>query len=119
MTQRTPNTITTVEELLADLCQVRERGFAIDQEENEAGIGCVGTAIYGYDNNVIGALSLSTLIQNLTSENTLLFGKRIMKTASRISQSMGCHKNHWSIETERTFSWMRQGYEQPRKGVRN
>ncbi len=103
MTQRTPNTITTVEALLADLDRVRERGYAIDQEENEAGIGCVGTAIYGYDNDVIGAVSLSTLIQNFTSEDTLLFGRRIMKTASRISQSMGCYKNHWSIETDTDF----------------
>jgi DNA-binding IclR family transcriptional regulator len=118
MTQRTPNTITTIEELLGDLGRVRERGYAIDQEENEPGIGCVGTAIYGYDNDVVGAVSLSTLIQNLTPENTYLFGKRIMKTASRISQSMGCHKNHWSAETERTFSWMRQGYELPIKEVK-
>lgn len=118
MTQRTPNTITTIDELLANLGGVRERGYAIDQEENEPGIGCVAAAIYGYDNDVIGAVSLSTLIQNLTAENTVIFGKRIMKTASRISQSMGCHKNHWSAETERTFSWMRQGNEQTMKEVK-
>lgn len=110
LTQRTPNTIATIEELLADLDQVRERGYAIDQEENEPGIGCIGAALYGFDNDVIGAVSLSTLIQNLTPVNTVVFGKKIMKTASHISQSMGCHKNHWSAETERTFSWMRQGY---------
>ena len=110
LTQRTPNTITTIKGLLADLERVRERGYSIDQEENEPGIGCIGAALYGFDNDVIGAVSLSTLIQNLTPVNTVVFGKKIMKTASHISQSMGCHKNHWSAETERTFSWMRQGY---------
>jgi DNA-binding IclR family transcriptional regulator len=117
LTQRTPNTIATIEDLHAELARVRDRGYAIDQEENEPGIGCIGAAIYGYDNDVIGAISLSTLIQNLTNENTLLLGRRLMKTASRISQSMGCHNNHWSIETERTFSWIRQGNVRPEKEV--
>ena len=117
--QRTAHTITTPKGLLTELERVRTRGFAIDQEENEAGIGCVGAAIFGYDNELIGAVSLSTLIQNLTPENTELFGRRIMKTASRISQSMGCHKNHWSAETERTFSWMKPGFSLPVKEVKS
>ncbi len=110
MIQRTPNTITTAEALLADLERVRQRGYAIDQEENELGIGCVGAVIYGYDNEAIGAVSLSTLIQNFTPEDTIRFGRRIMKTASQISQSMGCYMNHWSAETEDIFHWTRQGY---------
>ena len=107
--QRTPNSITSIDALLADLDQIHLRGFAIDLEENEPGIGCVGAAIFGYNNEVVGAIGLSTLIQNLSPENTVLFGSHIMKTASRISQSMGCPVNHWSVEIERTFSWMRQG----------
>jgi IclR family KDG regulon transcriptional repressor len=116
-TRRTPNTITTIEELSVDLDRVRERGYAIDHEENELGIGCVGAAIYGYDNNVIGAVSLSTLIQNLTPQNKIVFGKRIMKTASLISQSMGCNHNHWPDEAEHTSNWLREGYAMHEKEV--
>lgn len=105
--QHTPNTISTYEELFFDLERVKEQGYAIDQEENEIGIGCVGAAIIGYDNKVIGAVSLSTLIQGLTIENTAFFSKRIMETASRISQKMGCNKNHWSPEIESTFDRIR------------
>lgn len=101
MTQRTPNTLTDVDSLLENLKLVRERGYSIDQEENEEGIGCVAAAIYDYEDNVVGAVSLSTLIQNLQPDNIDLFACRVMKAARRISQSLGCHNNHWSIELER------------------
>jgi len=109
LSARTANTITTVEALQRELEEVRERGYAVDREENEPGIGCVGAAIYGYENEPLGAVSLSTLIQNLSEEEIDKLGKRVMRTASRISQSMGCHKNHWSVEMERNYRWMRQG----------
>ncbi len=101
--QRTPNTITSIAGLIADLDQVRLRGYSIDNEENESGIGCVGAAIFGYDNKAIGAISHSTLIQNLTPETTTIFGNRIMKTAGRISQSMGCPMNHRSLRSNALF----------------
>jgi IclR family KDG regulon transcriptional repressor len=98
MSQRAPNTITSLDELMLDLTQIRERGFSLDQEENEEGIGCVAAAIYDYEDKVVGAVSLSTLIQNLSPYNVNVFSERVMKTARRISQSLGCHHNHWSVD---------------------
>lgn len=99
----TPNTITTISELLEDLKNIRERGYAIDNEENEMGIGCVAAAIFGYENIAIGAVSLSTLIQNLTPENIELFSSRVMRTARSISQSMGNVTDRWPIGPENLF----------------
>lgn len=98
---RTPNTLTDMEDLIADLEAARLRGYALDMEENEEGIGCVAATLFGYDDAVIGSISVSTLIQNLTPENIPDYGERVMHVASRISQSMGCHHNHWSAQTER------------------
>ncbi|MEX1143185.1 MAG: IclR family transcriptional regulator [Thermoleophilaceae bacterium] len=41
----TPKTITTVERLLDHLDQVRQQGFAIEDEEYASGVRCVGVAI--------------------------------------------------------------------------
>jgi DNA-binding IclR family transcriptional regulator len=38
---RTPATLTTADALVAELARTRERGYAIDDEENEPGIVCV------------------------------------------------------------------------------
>ena len=88
MPLRTSHTITTIEALLEDLDRIKKRGFAIDLEENEDGIGCVAAAIFGYDHEFIGAVSISTLIQNLTP-NIEIFSTQVMRCSKRISQSMG------------------------------
>jgi IclR family acetate operon transcriptional repressor len=42
---RTPHTITSLEALRAELTTVRSQGFALDKEENELGICCVGSPV--------------------------------------------------------------------------
>jgi DNA-binding IclR family transcriptional regulator len=43
--QRTARSLANVDELLADLRQVRQRGYAVDDEEANEGVVCVGVAI--------------------------------------------------------------------------
>jgi DNA-binding IclR family transcriptional regulator len=45
MPRMTPNSITTVKALRADLAMVRQRGHAIDDEETAEGVMCLGAAI--------------------------------------------------------------------------
>jgi IclR family acetate operon transcriptional repressor len=43
---KTPHTLTTAEALHAELTTTRQRGYAIDDEENEVGINCVAIPIH-------------------------------------------------------------------------
>jgi IclR family acetate operon transcriptional repressor len=45
MTGYTEHTITEESVLMADLEQIRERGYAIDEEEQEHGVRCVAVAV--------------------------------------------------------------------------
>lgn len=58
MSQRTPDTITDRDELLETLERTRERGYALDNEENLAGLRCVAAPVEG-DGDVFGAVSLT------------------------------------------------------------
>ena len=59
---RTPNTLTTAEELFAELELTRARGFAIDDEENELGVNCIAIAIYLHGAPTpAGAISISAV----------------------------------------------------------
>jgi DNA-binding IclR family transcriptional regulator len=58
-TSYTPRTITRAEALLADLEQVRARGYAICDEEHEAGVSCIAAAIRGRRGEPVAAISLS------------------------------------------------------------
>lgn len=59
LTVETPNTITDEQALMSELETVRDRGFAVDDEETWRGLRCVAAPIVTDDGTVEGALSLS------------------------------------------------------------
>jgi len=95
--KRTGNTITDINNLLTDLTRISELGYSIDNEENEEGISCFGAAIYGSDNKVLGAISISTVTQKLSDELNSLYGEKVRVAASAISYAMGCINDHWNL----------------------
>lgn len=64
----TPRTITSREALRADLATVRERGYAVDDEENTPGLRCFGVAM-PVRSGVADALSCSVPLERLTAEH--------------------------------------------------
>jgi IclR family acetate operon transcriptional repressor len=56
--RRTPATITDVEAFSTELDAVRERGWAVDDEEQETGVRCLAVPLRSAD-RVHGAVSLS------------------------------------------------------------
>jgi len=62
LTRRTERTVTTAEELHHQLELVRERGYGIDDEENEQGVNCIALPYYLSSPQVAsGAISISAL----------------------------------------------------------
>lgn len=59
LASKTENTITDLETLLLELEDVRERGFAVNDEEEVKGIRAVGAPIRSADRAVLGAISVS------------------------------------------------------------
>lgn len=59
---KTEFTITDRAALLAELIATRERGYGIDDQENEIGINCVAVPVYALDpDRPVGAISVSAL----------------------------------------------------------
>lgn len=67
LTAITPRTITDHAALLADLDLTRERGYAIDNEENYIGVTCFGLALR-YTRPAVDAISCSIPLTGLTDE---------------------------------------------------
>jgi IclR family transcriptional regulator, acetate operon repressor len=87
--QRTTRTLSSLPELREELAAIRQRGFAIDNEENEEGVRCVGAAVYGSVGDVIGAVSISALSFSLTDERVAGVAAEVMNAAAGISEALG------------------------------
>lgn len=59
---RTPKTITAAKEFADELRRTRERGYGVDDQENELGVNCLAVPVY-LDGSVVpsGAISVSGL----------------------------------------------------------
>ena len=55
----TEHTITTYEDLMKELEQVRYQGYAVDAEEREIGLYCLGVPVLNGHGNAVAAISIS------------------------------------------------------------
>lgn len=89
----TPNTITDRELLRKHLKDVAEQGYAIDNEELDVGVRCVGAPIRDYTRRIIGAVSLSGPSMRFTDERMEKELIPLVKQAAEeISMKLGFHK---------------------------
>lgn len=63
LARRTPRTLRTAEELHRALQQARERGYAVDDQENEEGVCCLAVPVYATSPATpSGAVSISAVV---------------------------------------------------------
>lgn len=87
--RRTGNTITTAEDLLAELAKVRDQGWAVDNVENEDGVRCVGAPILDHLGAVVAALSVSGPTMRVTEDRVPELGAQVKAVAEEISRHIG------------------------------
>lgn len=88
----TEKTLHTEEALKRDLIDVRKRGYAIDDEENEMGIICVAAPIYNHRGKIQYALSVSTPKFKMDFNRLEKFGRLVQEAGENISEMLG-YKN--------------------------
>lgn len=88
--KKTESTIVHIEQLRVHLSEVRNRGYAIDDEENEVGIRCVAAPIYDESGKVHAAMSISGPTTRITLERIENELKAcVCKTAEQVSKKIG------------------------------
>jgi DNA-binding IclR family transcriptional regulator len=86
--QYTVNTITNLPDLKAHLREVRQQGWAMDNEEYILGHRCVGAPIYDYRGEIIAAVSASGPTTLFTDDIIPQATKRIQTAAADISRRL-------------------------------
>jgi DNA-binding IclR family transcriptional regulator len=85
----TPKTFTRRDQFLRELTKTRERGFAIDDEENEIGGRCVAAPVFDASGAPVAAISVSVPIQRFPANDVPRLGARVREAARAISYQLG------------------------------
>lgn len=81
----TANTLNSLEKLQTEIHQAMQQQFALDNEEAELGVGCIGALIRNSDGSVAGGLSISAPIERRSEQ----WADLLLQAAQRISARMG------------------------------
>jgi DNA-binding IclR family transcriptional regulator len=82
------NTILTISQLRQELAEVRELGYAVDNEEDEVGSRCVGAPVLNGDGRVVAAISIVGTTTQFPEELIYSLGKFVKQTAATMSSRL-------------------------------
>ncbi|WP_221564572.1 IclR family transcriptional regulator [Alkalihalobacillus sp. TS-13] len=85
----TPTTITEPKRLLEEFDSVRKIGYALEDEEGEPGVRCIGVPIFGNDGSVIAGISLTALTVHLSDKFVDDVALQVINTGKKISKAFG------------------------------
>jgi DNA-binding IclR family transcriptional regulator len=83
------NTIVSVRKLKQELARIRRSGFALDDEEDEIGLRCIGAPIFDRDAQVIAAVSIAGTTAEIHAENVSLLAGLVKAAGIQISTAVG------------------------------
>lgn len=83
----TENTLTNLQLFLQDIGLTRQRGYALDREENEYHVFCVGCVIMDFSNRPIGSISISG--SSLTEQEESEISELLMTSCRKLSGLLG------------------------------
>lgn len=87
----TTNTLTSVAGLLDDLRSVRERGFAVDDEELNIEVRCVAAPIFDIYGLPVGSIGLSGPAARIARSRVDDLGSQVRAAAEQITREAGGH----------------------------
>jgi len=85
---RTKYTHTNMNSLMIDIKRIRERKYAIDDEEDVEGVFCIGAAFYDHTGNCAGALSATGIKSAILRKKVDYFGELVVKYADSMTREL-------------------------------
>jgi DNA-binding IclR family transcriptional regulator len=86
---RTPKTKTSADELRAALDRVRRDGYAVEDEESEAGMRSVAAPIRNASGDVVAAIGVAGPVQRLSDATLAAFAPKVVQAAETVSLRLG------------------------------
>ena len=83
------NTIASAKKLKEELARIRRLGYAVDNEEDEIGLRCIGSPVFNATGHVVASISIAGTTSQITEQNWAALAERVKHTAAAISRQIG------------------------------
>ncbi|GAB4228239.1 MAG: IclR family transcriptional regulator [Methyloligellaceae bacterium] len=94
MERFTDKTLVEPERLFEELETIRERGWAVDDEERTPGMRCIASPIYNEYGEAIACVSVSGPTVRMSDERLGELGPMVRRAAEKITRSIGGYPPH-------------------------
>jgi DNA-binding IclR family transcriptional regulator len=81
-------TIVSLSKLRQELARIREMGYALDDEEDEIGLRCIGAPVFDNSATVVAAISVSGTTSQISLEQVPILARTVTRTAAAISSQL-------------------------------
>jgi IclR family acetate operon transcriptional repressor len=88
LTSFTPRTITDPEMLRRHLNEVRQHGYAVDDEEFDIGVRCIAVPVFDFRGKAVGAIGISGPATRMTPERLPALAETVVETGKTLSERM-------------------------------
>lgn len=88
LSQSTPNSIGTIEELRTELDEVRQQGFSTDDEESILGVSCIGAPVLDGTGRAVAAIAVQAPTARMSAERRLELQSRIVEVANEAAAAL-------------------------------
>ena len=85
----TPKTITSLQRLKQELKRIHAQGYAVDDEEFEPGLRCIGAPVRDHTNQVVAAVSIAGPVFRVSRQRLPELSKLVKRTAADLSRALG------------------------------
>ena len=90
---RTARTVINPEMLRLHLDEVRERGYALDDEENDPGVRCLSAPVFDARGEPIGCIGIDGPSVRMTDAQLPTLAQRVIDQAIRLSAAIAQHES--------------------------
>jgi IclR family KDG regulon transcriptional repressor len=92
-TKFTRTTISTTDEMRRAIGEIRDMGFAVDNEEHEDNIICIAAPIFNHKNVALASLSITTMTYRISLEKLMKYKDSLISVCREISVKLGWNGN--------------------------
>ncbi len=93
MASYTRTTTTDVEQLLAELTEIRDQGYAVDDEEYDDGLCCIGAPIRDHTGRVVAAIGIGGPVTRVTPERVSSLSRLVIDAGDGLSRRLGASQS--------------------------